>query len=238
MNILTLPISHNEILTYNNILNQKNIETSDFLCHKKNDNYNLENLINEDEKKFKKYLFIDKKHVKNIIQNGLNSIIKESELKYSKSRFYKIDEIKNIYNHEFKNREIHCYWCSYLAENIIPIPYHYSPTTKLFKVFGYFCSFNCAKAHILKESRHYDRSSQSLSLLNLLYKKITNHSIIEKPIKTAPPKESLIRYGGHLTIEEFRKNFNDNDIKISLKSVPYIYMNTVLETEYKYGNIV
>jgi ribosomal protein S18 len=99
-----------------------------------------------------------------------------------------------------------------------------------FLVDGVFCSFNCCLAFIQENNKNmlYDMSKQ------LLYKMYTmcfpqtpsTHSIIP-----APHWRLLKSYGGHLTIEEFRKKFNkikyveDN---FANKSVSWIYREDVI----------
>jgi len=75
---------------------------------------------------------------------------------------------------------------------------------------GLFCSFNCCKAFI-KDNKHNNMYDQSDSLLIKLYKDMySNLSDINKVIKInpAPSWRLLKEYGGSLTIDQFRENFN------------------------------
>lgn len=67
-----------------------------------------------------------------------------------------------------------------------------------------FCSFNCCKAFIL-DNKHNVLYNYSEILLNKLLKDICLKSIIINP---APHWRLLTEYGGHLSINEFRENFN------------------------------
>ena len=67
------------------------------------------------------------------------------------------------------------------------------------------CSFNCCKAFI-KENKHNRLYEQSDMLLTKLYAEITN--IKDVTINPAPSWRLLEEYGGDLTINQFRENFN------------------------------
>tara|TARA_B100001971_G_scaffold212175_1_gene241572 strand:+ start:98 stop:565 length:468 start_codon:yes stop_codon:yes gene_type:complete len=101
-----------------------------------------------------------------------------------------------------EEEKICCWWCTYQFDNLacgIPIKYE----KKKYHVKGYFCSFNCALSYNDNENIDYLIKQERRCLLNLLY------NIMEEKherIKKAPKKECLIKFGGILTIEEFRKN--------------------------------
>lgn len=71
---------------------------------------------------------------------------------------------------------------------------------------GNFCSFNCCKAFI-KDNKHNSLYNKSDTLLSKLYTDITGekNSIIINP---APHWRLLQEYGGNMTINQFRENFN------------------------------
>jgi hypothetical protein len=99
-------------------------------------------------------------------------------------------------------------------------------------VDGNFCSFNCCKAYLLehKDSVLYE---QSESLLNKMYIDLFQiRTDTEFSIKPAPNWRILENFGGNVSIDEFRRNFNkveyvsngDYDIKLpSCKSIGYIF---------------
>ncbi len=99
--------------------------------------------------------------------------------------------------------DISCWWCCHKF-NTYPIcaPINYSSYTELFKVKGCFCSFNCAKSYMDKDTF----LKKSIPLLPFLYKKLTGNNFIK--IKEAPNKEVLEMFGGHISIKDYRKSFN------------------------------
>lgn len=70
---------------------------------------------------------------------------------------------------------------------------------------GIFCSFNCCKAFI-KENKHNKLYESSDVLLSKLYHDMYNVKNIV--INPSPHWRLLIEYGGYLTIQQFRDNFN------------------------------
>tara|TARA_Y100001970_G_scaffold287762_1_gene413208 strand:+ start:1562 stop:2632 length:1071 start_codon:yes stop_codon:yes gene_type:complete len=103
---------------------------------------------------------------------------------------------------------ISCFWCTEPFDGCpISLPIKYVNNT--FHVDGCFCSVECAAAY------NFEHTDSTLvwernSLLNLLYIKMFND--VKIGIKPAPPRRSLKKFGGILTIKEFRK-FNNNYYK-------------------------
>jgi hypothetical protein len=72
---------------------------------------------------------------------------------------------------------------------------------------GVFCSFNCCKAFINDNKHHYVYQHSNLLLLKLYYDIVKNdNSVIN--INPAPHWRLLTEYGGYLSINQFRENFN------------------------------
>ena len=98
--------------------------------------------------------------------------------------------------------KINCLWCCHTFRNIpIGIPEKY--VKNKFYVYGNFCSFNCAAAHIFDSNTASIEKWEKYSLLNLLFKNLLNDDNLPK-ITLAPPKETLKIFGGFYIIEEFR----------------------------------
>lgn len=92
-----------------------------------------------------------------------------------------------------------------------------------FKLYGNFCSYNCAARYLSPcnnddhsliinnlDFTQADQRSEQMQLLDLLCHLETNLDINDK-IKLAPSRLCLKDFGGELTIEEFRENFDQHD---------------------------
>jgi hypothetical protein len=145
---------------------------------------------------------------------------------YDNNKFDRLNEIcidmtkGNIEN-------INCWWCCFNFDHYpIGLPDNYKE--ELFHTFGYFCSFNCAKAYNLE--KFDNKYEEKNCLLLMLKKKLVNDDSFIKP---ANPRESLKLFGGHQTIEEFRKDFQMIDKSAILVFPPSKPLKLYVEEEYK-----
>jgi hypothetical protein len=167
---------------YTNKLKEINVEPKPY-----DDNFN--NTIQEEKISMK----TQKIEVKKI-----NLYDKEKKIKKKIYKLINFIDLKNI----IEEQQICCWWCTYQFDNLacgIPIKYE----NDKYHVKGYFCSFNCALSYNENENMDYLIKQERRSLLNLLYNKMEP---LCYEIQKAPKKECLLKYGGILTIEEFRKN--------------------------------
>ena len=115
---------------------------------------------------------------------------------------------------------MHCWWDTHSFDTVpIPAPLDYSKNLKKFKIYGCFCSFNCALSHCL------ETNSQNTSLTSFFYTKWVGKKI---KIKKAPPRQCLDIYGGTMTIEEFRESFTTMT-KVQLINPPAIPQTQKIE---------
>lgn len=127
-----------------------------------------------------------------------------------------------------KTTDIHCWWCCH-PFNTMPIPFpvkiskNYDTGEQMFYVKGCFCSFNCAKSWgcYTGDGRHF--------LLFSLFNKMNTSGGYHK-IKRAPNRYLLDIFGGPLSIEEFRSNFDDS-VKYELLPIPVISIKQSLEVD-------
>jgi hypothetical protein len=158
----------------------------------------------------------------------LKSKIDELEkLLYDNIKFDKLNEICiDITKGNIEN--IHCWWCCSSFDHYpVGIPYNYRDDT--FHTYGYFCSFNCAKAHNLDNVDN--KTEEKNCLLMMLRKKLTNDDAYIKP---ANPRYSLKIFGGYQTIEEYRKDFKMIDKTSILIFPPLKPIKLYIEDEYKH----
>lgn len=93
-----------------------------------------------------------------------------------------------------------CYYCHHPFDNLpFYIPLKYCEDLDRYKLFGNFCSPNCAKSYCLSNKLLENK----VYLLCQFYKKLFGPSFKFTP---APSFLMLKEYGGTLTIEEFRNS--------------------------------
>ena len=139
------------------------------------------------------------------LENEINKL--KHEL-YKLTKNNKIDIIKSNFNKDTK-----CWWCKNSFNSpSIGIPEIYFENK--FHCSGNFCSYNCAMAYNVDSG---DNVWKRTSLLNLLYYKTYNKF---SKIQAAPDWKTLKEFGGHLTIEEFRRNSIVNTEEYTLLHPP------------------
>ena len=131
-----------------------------------------------------------------------------------------------------------CWYCCHSFDTT-PVGIPAILTNHVFRCYGNFCSYNCARRYLcpLKDDEDDMASMQSsndifkgddqgekLQLLELLYHLETGADL-DEPIKTAPRRLILKMFGGNKTIEEFRRSFKTNTtyhtFKMPLASMAY-----------------
>lgn len=101
---------------------------------------------------------------------------------------------------------IDCLWCCHSFETE-PFGIPIKKIGEKYQMFGNFCSAECAASYIFDMSFLNDcEKTESYSLLNTIY----NEKGMDG-IKFAPPKLCLKRFGGRLSIEQYRSNLRSQN---------------------------
>ena len=191
---------------------------------------NLSNMISDNQYVKQLYLAIKKLKDENI---ELKKYITEiTPMYFTDVKVYPCD--LNLFDtHQNKliptKTNLCCWWCTCEFTNLPTyLPEKYSENN--FYVSGCFCSFNCAGAYnlSLSDNQVWNR----YSLLKLMYYMINKNkinSIGDIDINIAGPKELLKKYGGPMTIEEYRKNSKILGREYHKLIPPFIPINTGFE---------
>ena len=176
-----------------------------------------------------------------ICDNCDNNIITDSsKIKNTKTKIAKLQssskkiveknmKVMKYFTNEFDSgNEIlispyRCYHCHHNFNNKpFFLPIDYNCELNRFKVTGNFCSPNCVKTYALNSKIYQNR----IYLVGHMYRKLFGQNYTIKP---APPIQTLKEYGGKLSIEEFRANF-DNSKQYSVKNIfCKVLMDEVIE---------
>lgn len=105
-----------------------------------------------------------------------------------------------------ESTSVSCWNCTYGFDTIpIPLPGKYDRATgKIKGCTGVFCSFNCAKRYAIGASAQNANWMLQSSLLSVLHKRIVGKTV---QIRPALPSIVLERYGGVVSIEQYRLGF-------------------------------
>lgn len=125
--------------------------------------------------------------------------------KYNNVSLYEKNKVLPIlleYSETNKNKEWPtsvsscCFWCCEQFDSV-PVGIPIKKLNNTFYMYGNFCSPECAAAYIFNEKKYMNDCWEKYSMLNLIYGN-------NQPIKMAPSKICLKKFGGRLTITEFR----------------------------------
>ena len=92
-----------------------------------------------------------------------------------------------------------------------------------FHIYGCFCSPNCAAAYLFNMYKDTDDIWNKYSLLNFMYNSIYDKDI---SVKLSPSKLLLKKYGGTLTISEYRSNLNNKQYNNYI-NIPNTIINNI-----------
>ena len=154
----------------------------------------------------------------------------DNKLIYEKIKKLKI----NLRHNNILYKRSSCFWCTFPFDNpAIFIPKNRKKDT--IEVYGCFCSPECACSFLKNEQLDDSTRWERYSMLNNLYCKIYNY---EKNIKPAPsPFYTLDKYYGNLTIEEYRKLFNNERLLMIVDKPLTKILPELCEENNEYPNI-
>ena len=157
--------------------------------------------------------------------NEVEKIEKEIlKLKVKLLKLTKNDNIE-VFKSNFSS-DTKCWWCKNCFDTpAVGLPEVYFEDK--FHCIGNFCSYNCALSYNIDVNENVWKRT---SLLNLLYYKTYNTNI---SISAAPDWKQLKEYGGHLTIDEFRKKSIVNNHNFTMLHPPIETRLHIFEKTFK-----
>lgn len=135
-----------------------------------------------------------------------------------------------------KKTEISCWWDTYQFDNV-PCCIPEKIVDNIYVIDGVFCSFNCAIRYLMNESP--PNVWIKCSLLKQLYRKVNNSNIsylYSINIQLAPLRRMLKKFGGTLTIEQFRSKFENMNNYFSIINPPIMIQKNIYIEEGTYKN--
>ena len=175
--------------------------------------------------------------IKNL-QNEIKKIKTEKVMNYEKQINYKPINLNLICVKTGKTvildkTNIACWWCTYNFETMpcfMPDKFH----DNAFHVYGCFCSFNCKLAYNLKylnDHRMMERYCLIMKMYRIIYDIYEESKLSD--IQMAPDREILEKFGGPMSITDYRKNFVTCKSEYKMKIPPLINIVPFLEEKSK-----
>jgi hypothetical protein len=116
--------------------------------------------------------------------------------------------------------DVLCWHCCHAFDGP-PVGIPIDDNQHLYRLVGNFCSFNCAYAYALGDGNHITDYAAGCRL------KVMAHTLFDidpVSIRAAPDRLCLDAFGGCMTIDEFRANFN----KVSVMAEPFVSTHMLL----------
>ena len=121
------------------------------------------------------------------------------------------------------NTDIACFWCTCNFEGtpaFIPVKEEFGT----YHVYGNYCSPQCALAFLLNEHLDTHVRWERMSLLHRMHR-------MPGRLYPSPPRESLTKYGGPFTIEQFRQMNTEKKTRVDIHYPPMVSVLGVLDTK-------
>lgn len=100
-----------------------------------------------------------------------------------------------------------CWWCCHpipASSTLLHMPIDYDEQQKQYVTIGQFCSLGCIKSYNNDNNINSVNKYNINMLITRYAQECTGSVLVEVPC--APPRQALVVFGGHMTIDEFRKN--------------------------------
>ena len=123
--------------------------------------------------------------------------------------------------------DIACFWCTHEFENK-PC---FLPTKEeggVYHIYGNFCSPQCALSYLLEEHLDSHVRWERMALLHRMYRPQGKPGCRLYP---SPPRESLKKFGGVYTYEQFRRVVSDNKVRVDIQIPPMVSILGTLDTK-------
>jgi hypothetical protein len=119
--------------------------------------------------------------------------------------------------------KVHCFWCAHAFEGtpcFLPV----KEESGSYHVYGNYCTPQCALAYLLYEHLDSHVRWERMALLHRMYK-------CNGRLYPAPPRESLVSFGGIYTIEDFRQIISVNKVRVDVQVPPMVSILWTLDTK-------
>jgi len=118
-----------------------------------------------------------------------------------------------------------CFWCcEHFSGRPCVVPTQINED--VWQVYGNFCMPQCAMAYLLSEQLDTHTRWERIALLNRLY-----GGSCQGRVYPAPNRESLQRFGGPISAEDFRTICNEQRIRVDIHMPPMVSILASMDTK-------
>ena len=123
---------------------------------------------------------------------------------------------------------MHCWWCTLeCKDEVVRLPYKYEHNK--FSMLGHFCSWECVKSYNIHENKiKFGEIQQFITL----FRKRKYGRIM--PLKCAPSRYVLKRYGGDISDDEYRSHVSELPPVVSMPDTDNYLHKVVIRKDNDY----
>lgn len=118
-----------------------------------------------------------------------------------------------------------CFWCTEQFKNQ-PVVLPEREEKGIYRVYGNFCCPECALAYLLQENIDPHVRWERMSLLHRLYQDLYVDRIFP-----APSRQSLKKFGGPMTIDQYRATVRNQNVRIDIQMPPLVSILGTMDTK-------
>ena len=123
--------------------------------------------------------------------------------------------------------DIACFWCTYEFDNK-PCFLPTKEESGVYHIYGNFCTPQCALSYLLEEHLDSHVRWERMALLHRIYRPQGKPGCRLYP---SPPRDSLKKFGGVYTYEQFRRVVSDNKVRVDIQIPPMVSILGTLDTK-------
>jgi hypothetical protein len=123
--------------------------------------------------------------------------------------------------------DVACFWCAHEFEGV-PCFLPVKEEIGTYHVYGNFCTPQCALSYLLEEHLDSHVRWERMALLHRMYRPIGKAGCRLYP---APPRQSLKKFGGVYTYEQFRAMVTDQKLRVDVHRPPMVSILETLDTK-------
>lgn len=123
--------------------------------------------------------------------------------------------------------DVACFWCAHEFDSapcFLPVKEEFGT----YHVYGNFCTPQCALGFLLEEHLDSHVRWERMALLHRMYRPIGKAGSRLYP---APPRQSLKKFGGVYTYEQYRSIVNDQKVRVDVHKPPMVSILETLDTK-------
>lgn len=121
--------------------------------------------------------------------------------------------------------DIACFWCTETFTNQ-PIVIPEREEKGMYRVYGNFCCPECALAYLLQENMDPHVRWERMALLHRLYGDLYMNRIFP-----APSRQSLKKFGGPMSIDQYRNTIRGQNVRIDIQMPPLVSILGTMDTK-------